>query len=67
MVERRGWLRVGTGAACNVADAEPERHLGVPLHRAAHGVEVSVDVGERADYFAGTSRSALSQMKSSLL
>ena len=64
----------------DVADTEPERNIGMARDDRARGVELAVDVAERAEaesdvagskdpaYFcAGTSRSVLSQMKSLLL
>jgi len=54
---------------CDITDAEPERNLRMRSDDGARRVEGAVDVAERADYLgdAGTSRSALSQMKSLLL
>src|SRR5262245_31435441 len=70
--------RIRPGAAGEIADANPQRNVGMTFHRQRQCVEVPVDVSDRADRYpamAGifasdgglTSRSLLSQMKSSLL
>ena len=60
------FIRAGLGR--DVADAQPERNVGMRSDDGACGVECAVDVAE-CPYLgdAGTSRSALSQMKSLLL
>jgi hypothetical protein len=69
-VDRRAERFVSAAGVGDVPDAEPERNLGMVRDDGPRRVECAVNVPERADYFvvcAGTSRSALSQMKSLLL
>jgi hypothetical protein len=76
-VNRRAEGLVAASLIRDVADAQPERNVGVPGDDGASGAERAVDVAESAelrdfprfpDYLpAGTSRSVLSQMKSLLL
>src|SRR5678815_156508 len=77
--EQRTWRsRIGAGAAGEIADADPQRNVWMTIHRLRQRVEIPVYVGDGADghpAMAGssasagglTSRSLLSQMKSSLL
>ena len=73
---------VASGLVSDVADAQPERNLGMPRDDRPRGVERAVDVAEDSERYrddagrvvavavvpgAGTSRSVLSQMKSLLL
>jgi hypothetical protein len=77
-VDGRAERLVASCLVGDVAHAEPERDIWMARDDPARGVERAVDVAERADYAgskdpayfvvcAGTSRSALSQMKSLLL
>jgi hypothetical protein len=67
-VERRGNVLVHAAIVPDVTDAQPERNLGMPQHDAAKRIEIGVEVAYCAEeVVAGTSRSFLSQMKSSLL
>jgi hypothetical protein len=67
-VNGRAERLVGAGGGRDVADAQPEWNLRMRRDDRARRVEGAVNVSERA-YLgdAGTSRSALSQMKSLLL
>ena len=47
-VQRRQRFGIRACPARHVAHAQPERHVWMPFDRAAHRVEVAVDVGEGA-------------------
>jgi hypothetical protein len=47
-VERGRGREVLAVVARDVADADPQRHVGVPLHDELNGAEFAVDVAERA-------------------
>ena len=51
LIQKSGeaWRWIRARAAGDVADTDPERHVGMPLHRARQRLEVSVDVSDRAD------------------
>ena len=48
-VERRDRREILAVVARDVADADPQRHVGVPLHDDLNRLELAVDVAERAD------------------
>ena len=63
---------VATVGVGYIANAKPGPDVGMLPHDAAHAGEISVNIAKGADLIhllvvAGTSRSALSQMKSLLL
>jgi hypothetical protein len=70
-VDRRAERLVAALIVGDVADAQPERNLGMARDDTARRIERAVDVAESAETYlltcAGTSRSVLSQMKSLLL
>jgi hypothetical protein len=49
-VDRRAERLVAPFVCCDIPDAQPERHLGVPRDHVARGVEFAVDVSQGSEY-----------------